>query len=120
MAKNILFVNQQAPHGTVFSQEKLQMAMVFGAFELKVSMLYLGNGVFNLVKNQQTQAIGFYNFSKQYLALEQYYDIENIFVDRDSMNERALYTEDLLIPVAVIDFSQIQTLLHEQDVIINN
>lgn len=120
MTKNILFINQQAPHGTAFSQEKLQMAMVFGAFELKVSMLFLGNGVFCLMKNQQTQAIGLQNFSRQYRALDQYYDIRDIFVDRESLEKRELSLDDLLIPVTVIHHDEIKRLLHEQDVLINN
>ena len=120
MAKNILFVNQQAPYGTVFSQEKLQMAMVFGAFELNVSMLFLGNGVFSLVKNQQSGTIGFHNFSRQYRALEQYYDIRDNYVDLASLEKSGLSEEDLLIPVAVINFDEIQALLREQDVIIAN
>ena len=120
MTKNILFVNQQAPHETAFSQEKLQMAMVFGAFELNVSMLFLGDGLFSLMKNQQTQGIGFQNFSRQYRALEQYYGIRHIFVDRDSLEKRELSRKNLLIPVAVINRNEIKRLFHEQDVIINN
>ena len=120
MSKNILFVSQQAPYGTVFSQEKLQMAMVFGAFELNVSMLFLGNGVFSLMKNQQPDTIGFYNFSRQYRALEQYYDIRDIYVDRASLEESELSQESLLIPVTVINYDEIQALLRKQDVILTN
>ena len=96
------------------------MAMVFGAFELNVSMLFLGNGVFSLMKNQQTGAIDFQNFSKQFQALEQYYDISHIFVDGQSLKQRELSQENLLIPVAVIKNDEITRLLHNQDVIITN
>ena len=120
MVKKILFVNQQAPHGTAFSYEKLQMAMVFGAFEVNVSMLFMGNGIFSLMKNQHTQEIGLQNFSKQYRSLEQYYEISNIYVDQHSLEIRALSPDNLLIPVVTLDHIEINTLMHEQDFIINS
>lgn len=96
------------------------MAMVFGAFELNVSLLFLGNGVYSIMKNQQAQAIGYQNFSKQYLALEQYYDISSIYVDRESLEIREVHPENLLIPAILLDHGQINELLHEQDFIIGN
>ena len=120
MPKNVLFINRAAPHGTSFSQEKLQMAMVFGAFELNVSMLFLDNGVYSLMKNQETKAIGFQNFAKQYQALEQYYDIREIYVDKYSLEKRMLKPDQLMIPVRLLDRSALKNLMHGQDFIINN
>jgi tRNA 2-thiouridine synthesizing protein C len=120
VSKNILFVTQQAPCGSVFSQEKLQMAMVFGAFELNVSMLFMKDGVFALLKNQDSRAIGMQNFSRQYHSLAQYYDIREIYVDRFSMEQRALTPDDLLISVRLINRDEMKALLQNQDAIINN
>ena len=120
MVKKVLFITQQPPYGTALSQEKLQMAMVFGAFELNVSMLFINDGVFSIVKNQQPEAIGFVNFSKQYSALGKYYDIKQIYVDQHSLKQRALVQDNLLIPVTVLDQGALTRLMHEQDFIINN
>ena len=96
------------------------MAMVFGAFELNVSMLFLDNGVFSLMKNQQTQSIGFQNFAKQYQALEQFYDVRQIYIDQHSLEKRELTLEQFLIPVKVLDHNAIKKLMRDQDFIINN
>ena len=119
MAKNVLFINRQAPHGSHFAKEQLQMAMVFGAFEQHVSMLFLDDGVFSLIAGQQSDEIGFEDFSKIYLSLEKYYDIKAVFVEQESLLSRNLSAERLLIPAQVIDYEKVDSLMREQDFILS-
>ncbi len=119
MSKKVLFICRLAPHGSHYAKEQLQMAMVFGAFEQQVSMLFIDDGVFSLMADQRTHTIGFEDFSKMYLSLEKYYEIKDIFVEEQSMISRNLSPERLLIPVQVIDHGQIDALMREQDFILS-
>ncbi len=95
------------------------MAMVFAAFEQQVSMLFMDDGVFSLLNEQQPQVIGFEDFSKMYGALDKYYDIKDIFVDEESLSVRNLSVERLSVPVRLVNQQQIDTLMRNQDFILS-
>ena len=81
-------------------------------------MLFLEDGVFQLKKNQDTKAIGMKNFSPTYRALEMY-DVEKLYVDRDSLDSRGLAESDLVVPVEILDTEAIRELIASQDVVMN-
>jgi tRNA 2-thiouridine synthesizing protein C len=45
--------------------------------------------------------------------------VEKLYVDRDSLAQRGLAKEDLLVPVKVLDAQQMGQLMREQDVILS-
>jgi tRNA 2-thiouridine synthesizing protein C len=78
----------------------------------------MDDGVYQLVKGQQTQGIGIKNFSPAFRALEGY-DVEKLYVDDESMTQRGLKSQDLLVPVEVLSSAQLGQLMAEQDVILS-
>lgn len=116
--KKFMFVNRRAPHGTVYALEALEVVLISAAFDQDVSMVFLDDGVYELVKGQQTKAIDVKNFSPAYRALEGY-DVEKLYVDADSLAARGLTADQLLVPVEVLDAAQIAALMDEQDVVIS-
>ena len=59
------------------------------------------------------------NFSPTYRALEGY-DIEKLYVEKESLEERGLTEDDLLVPVEVIEpRSELADLMEQQDVILS-
>ena len=118
VVKKMLYVNRRAPYGTIYALEGLEVALIGAAFEQDVSMLFLEDGVFQLKKNQDTKAIGLKNFSPTYRALEMY-DVEKLYVDRESLFSRGLCEEDLLVPVEILDSAAVSDLIAAQDVVLN-
>ncbi len=116
--KKFMFVNRRAPYGTVYALEALEVVLISAAFDQDISMVFLDDGVYELVKGQQTQAIGVKNFSPAYRALKGY-DIEKLYVDEESLKARGLTTESLLVPVEVLNAAQIAELMDQQDVVIS-
>ena len=117
--KKFMFVNRRAPHGTVYALEALEVVLISAAFDQDVSMVFLDDGVYELVKGQQqTKAIDVKNFSPAYRALEGY-DVEKLYVDADALAARGLTADQLLVPVEVLDAAQIAALMDEQDVVIS-
>ena len=116
--KKFLYVNRRQPHGTVYALESLETVLIGAAFDQDVSMLFIDDGVFQLKKAQAPENIEFKNFSKTYRALEMY-DVEKLFVERESLEERGLSVDDLLVDVEVIGSSEVKALIDQQDVVLS-
>jgi tRNA 2-thiouridine synthesizing protein C len=59
-----------------------------------VSLAFVDDGVYQLVKGQDTAGIGMKNFSPTYAALGDY-EVKKIFVEQESLEERGLTLDDL-------------------------
>ena len=116
--KKFMFVNRKAPYGTIYALESLEVVLITATFDQDVSLVFIDDGVYELVKGQQTKDIGIKNFSPAYRALDGY-DVEKLYVDSDSLAQRGLTEKDLLVPVEVLDAQQMGQLMQQQDVILS-
>lgn len=116
--KKIAFVNRKAPHGTIYALESLEVVLIAAAFDQDVSLAFLDDGVYQLMRGQQTRGIGSKNFSPTFRALEGY-DIEKLYVEREALEARGLTTEDLLVPVTVLARAEMGELIEAQDVVLS-
>jgi tRNA 2-thiouridine synthesizing protein C len=116
--KKFMFVNRKAPYGTIYALEGLEVVLISAAFSQDVSMAFLDDGVYELVKGQQTKAIEMKNFSPTYRALDGY-DVEKLYVEKESLAVRGLSEENLIVPVQVLNAGQLGELMQQQDVIIS-
>jgi tRNA 2-thiouridine synthesizing protein C len=116
--KKFLYVNRKAPYGTIYALESLEVVLIAAAFEQDVSMVFLDDGVYQLKKGQDTKGVGMKNFSPTYRALEGY-DVEKLYVEAESLAERGLTEDDLLVPVEVMSREALAELMDEQDVILS-
>jgi tRNA 2-thiouridine synthesizing protein C len=117
LVKKFMFVNRKAPYGTIYALEGLEVVLISAAFDQDVSMVFMDDGVYQLVKGQHTKAIGMKNFSPTYRALEGY-DIEKLYVEQESMEARGLTEADLLVPVETLSSADMAGLMRSQDVVI--
>ncbi len=118
VVKRFLYVNRKAPYGTIYALESLEVVLIAAAFEQDVTLAFLDDGVYQLAKGQETKNIGMKNFSPTYRALEDY-DINKLFVEKESMEARGLTESDFIVPVQVISAAEISKLMDEQDVILS-
>lgn len=116
--KKFMFVNRKAPHGTVYALESLEVVLITAAFDQDVSLVFLDDGVYQLKKQQVTKGIETKNFSPTYRALDGY-DIEKLYVERESMEARGLSEADLLVDVTVLGAAEMGVLMREQDVVLS-
>ncbi len=130
--KRFLYVNRKAPHGTIYALESLEVVLIGAAFEQEVTLAFVDDGVYQLLQNQDTSAIGTKNFTPTYRALGDY-DVNRIFVERESLELRGL-TKDDLMPltwededddyaekdsVHVVSSVELAEIIEQQDVILN-
>ncbi len=116
--KKFLYVNRKAPYGTIYALESLEVVLIGAAFEQDVSLVFLDDGVYQLAKGQNTKAVEIKNFSPTFRALEDY-DINKLYVEKESMQARGLTTDDLVVPVTELTAAEIAKLMEEQDVILS-
>ncbi|RME18696.1 MAG: sulfurtransferase complex subunit TusC [Alphaproteobacteria bacterium] len=93
--KKFLYVNRKAPYGTIYALESLEVVLIGAAFEQDVALAFLDDGVFQLTKGQNTEEIGMKNFSPTFRALGDY-DVQKLYVERESLEERGLSEDDLI------------------------
>ncbi|MDZ7750850.1 MAG: sulfurtransferase complex subunit TusC [Gammaproteobacteria bacterium] len=130
--KKFMYVNRKAPYGTVYALESLEVVLIGAAFDQNVSLAFLDDGVFQLLKGQDTKGIGMKNFSPTYSALGDY-DVTQIYVERESLEERGLTLDDLLPlkyededddwaekdSIRLVNREELAGLMEDQDVMLN-
>jgi tRNA 2-thiouridine synthesizing protein C len=117
VVKKFMYVNRKAPYGTIYALEGLEVVLISAAFDQDVSLAFLDDGVYQLVKGQQTKGIDVKNFSPTYRALEGY-DIEKLYVEREALEARGLTEDQLIVPVEVMGRDELVRRMEEQDVVI--
>ena len=118
MAKKFLLVNRKAPYGSIYALESLEVVLIAAAFEQEVTLAFLDDGVYQLKSGMQTKGVEMKNFSPIYRALEDY-DVDRLYVDAESLRERGLTAEDLIVPVQVVERAALAELMQEQDVVLS-
>ena len=116
--KKLLYINRRAPHGTIYAHEALEVVLIGAAFDQDVSLAFIDDGVFQLKKEQDTAEIYTKNFSKIYSALEMY-DVEKLYVEKESLESRGLTEDDLSVDVKIINSKEMKKLITDSEVIFN-
>jgi tRNA 2-thiouridine synthesizing protein C len=112
-AASIAIINRSAPYGSSNGQESLDMALAMSNFAQDVSVFFMDDGVFQLLLTQDPTVIEAKAYYKTFPALE-FYDIENIFVCKQSLIQRGIQTSRLCIPVTLMEFDDLSNLLAKQ------
>lgn len=130
ISKSFVFINRKAPYGTIYALEALEVVLIAGAFEQQVKLIFMDDGVYQLIKNQNPSAIGMKNFSKTFGALGDY-DVEQIYVDYESLNLRGLSVSDLQplthetaggtehLSIKVVPRSELADIIDSADILLN-
>ena len=100
--KKFMYLNRRAPYGTIYAWESLEVVLIGAAFDQEVSLLFVDDGVYQLVKGSDTSESDMKNFMSTYRTLGDY-GVRHLFVDKASLEARGL-TQDDLIEVAWEDW----------------
>jgi tRNA 2-thiouridine synthesizing protein C len=109
----IAIINQSPPYGSSNGQESLDMALALSNFAQDVSVFFIEDGVLQLLVPQNPTVIDAKAYYKTFAALE-FYDIENIYVCKQSLLQRGIEASQLCIPVTLIEHEDLSKLLSKQ------
>ena len=88
---SLALLNAKAPFSSSSGKDSLDVALIFGSFEQSLSLFFQGDGVWQLIKEQDATKISMKDYLKTFSAFE-FYDIEDIYVCQESLAERGLTT----------------------------
>jgi tRNA 2-thiouridine synthesizing protein C len=112
--KSILIINQSAPYGSSKARESLDVALTCSIFEMPVSLLFIGDGLYQLINNQSPDALSMKKHEAMLSALPMY-DIEKIYITEEDLESIGLTENDLAIPVTLIQRDAIASLIQQND-----
>lgn len=127
-----MYINRTAPHGSIYAQEGLEVALIGAAFDQDVSMAFIDDGVFQIKSGQDTSATDMKNFSPAWRALGDY-DITRLYVEKESLEARGLNVDDLMPltwededddyiekpSIRIVNSDELAQIIARQDVVFN-
>ena len=116
--KRIAFVFTSAPHGSSSGREGLDALLATSAFTDDIGVFFIGDGVFQLLANQQPGTI----LARDYIAtfkILPLYDIEQCWLCAASLRERGLGEETaFVLPAQPLEPDALREQLDEYDVVL--
>ncbi|GGY70499.1 protein TusC [Cellvibrio zantedeschiae] len=114
-SKKLLFISRHAPYGSSLAKDALDAILAASAYEQQLGLLFMDDGVFQLLANQNTEQIGQKNFSA-ILPVLPLYEINSIYVHYESLIKRQITINELVLDsVQIIDSKAVCSLLAQQD-----
>ena len=116
--KTFTFISRSAPYGNNRPHLCLDAALATAVFEQNVNYLFMDDGVFQLLANQNADGIASKTLGNALETLE-LYGIDQVLVHAESLSSRNINSQDLLFPVQLLENSDLPELLESSDYVIN-
>ncbi|MBU1329434.1 MAG: sulfurtransferase complex subunit TusC [Gammaproteobacteria bacterium] len=117
MSKSLLIISRQAPWSGPGAREALDIVLAGGAYDLPIGLLFLDDGVFQLIAEQAPKALQQKDITANLQALP-LFGIEALYCCAHSLRERGLGQTPLALPAEALDASALQALLARYDQVI--
>jgi tRNA 2-thiouridine synthesizing protein C len=114
---HLLFLTTKSPWTSSSATSCNDMAMTAAIFDQSVKLLFCGDGVYQLLKNQDGTACGMKTLAKQLSALD-LYGIKQVYAEKSALQERGLQERDLLQAVTALSCDQMRSLIAESKAVL--
>ena len=112
--KNVVVVFQTAPHGSSSGREGLDLVLSVSTFIERISVVFVRDGIVQLLRDQQPASILQRNYSKTF-RLFNMYDINDVYVLEEDLKKFGLKKEELITEVKVLTKRELIYLLRGAD-----
>ena len=109
----LLYVFSRAPYSTSSGQEGLDASLVGAAFDCTISVLFIHDGVFQLLKGQNCEATQLKQYTKAFSALQDF-GIEKIYLHDLSSVARGIEVDQLIQDVELVNTAQVSDIIAQQ------
>lgn len=116
--KVLTFISRKSPYGQAHARACLDMVLSAAVFDQQVNYVFMDDGVLQLRRGQEPAAIDSKNLSAAFSALP-LYEVNNVYVDTQSMQDRGMSTEDLVVEAKPCTAGHIASLIRQSDVVFN-
>lgn len=112
--KRHLLVLRHAPYGSSLARASVDLALAMGAFEQDFDILFIGDGVLQLLPQQQAGGIGLKNVGRALSSLP-LVDVDVVYADADALAAHGLDPHNLLLPVRPLRGDDLRRFLSDCD-----
>jgi tRNA 2-thiouridine synthesizing protein C len=112
--KRLLLLIRHSPYGSSLARASLDVALAAAVFDQAVSLLFTGDGVLQLLPDQDSEAQGVRNLGKLLASLP-LYDIEQVYVDAEAAARYQLDLDTAPIDTKALDRQAMSRLLLTHD-----
>ncbi len=112
--KQLTIIFRSNPAYNSKGREALDLAMLSASFDQHVKLIFLDEGVFNLVKGQSPELLGGKDYISTLKALP-IYDIDDVYACEKSLSVNLLEKEELLIDLIIVTPGRISALIDAAD-----
>ena len=115
--KSIAILNTCPPFAQATAKEALDVALIYGSYEQSTHLFYQGDGVYQLISQQQPELITTKDFLKTFSAFE-FYELDHVYVCQQSLAERGLQENFHIENVIVLPPNEFALMLKQHNVIL--
>jgi tRNA 2-thiouridine synthesizing protein C len=108
--QEVLFISTRSPWSSSAAAAGADLLMTTAVFEQPVRVVFCGDGVWQLLGNQDGDKLKMKTLSRIFPAFE-LYDIRHVLVADSAMRERRLRSADLVIPAIPVSDEEIRALI---------
>jgi tRNA 2-thiouridine synthesizing protein C len=112
--KKVLVVIRRSPYGSSLAKASVDVALAMAAFEQAVDVLFMGEGVLQLVPDQDSRSLGLKNIERQLASLP-LYDVNQIYVDAEAAARYNLDTQNQKLDAQVLAPLELHQLMVDYD-----
>lgn len=103
---------RKAPYGSVYTAEGFRTIMGVAVFEMDISVVFMDDGVYALLAGQDPGKFDMKPLGDGFPMLRDF-DVSKFYVHDESLAERGLTTQDLVMEVEVVSGAQIAGILEQ-------
>jgi len=106
----VAVVMRKAPYGSVYTAEGFRTIVGIAVFELDISVLFVDDGVYALVRGQDPSQLSMKPLGDGFPTLTEF-GVTKFFVHDQSLAERGLTLKDLVMDAEIVDSARIAQIL---------
>jgi len=110
--EKVIVMLRKAPYGSVYSAEAFRTIMGIGVFEMDICVAFIDDGVYALVKGQNPEKLDMKPLGDGFPMLKDF-DVKRFVVHDESLSERGISVDDLVLDVEMANSAQIAELFNE-------
>lgn len=113
-SKSLLVVVRRPPYGDSLARSAIDAALAAAAFDQPVDLLFLGDGVLQLLPQQDPAGVGRKSIARLLASLP-LYGIDQVYVDTAAATRYCFDPDDSPVPAVPLDTAAIRKLLRQRD-----
>jgi tRNA 2-thiouridine synthesizing protein C len=110
MGNSVAILMRKAPYGSVYTAEGFRSMMGIGVFEMDISVVFVDDGVYALVKGQDPAELDMKPLGDGFPILEDF-GVSKFYAHDGSLAERGLTPDDLVMEVDIVDDAGVARIL---------